>query len=71
LPEVRASYRDQPPQVQEDYEWEALFYLGVRAYEDGDVEETRRLWRQAKERTDTSVTLEYYLLEHEKKKFDR
>jgi hypothetical protein len=70
LPEVRASYQDQPPQVQEDYEWDVLFYAGVRAYEDGDVEGTRRLWRQAKERTVTSVTLEYYLLEHEKKKLD-
>lgn len=71
LSEVRASYRDLAPQVQEDYEWQALFYAGVRAYEDGNVEETRRLWSQAKERTETSVSLEYYLLEHEKKKLDR
>jgi len=71
LQEVRASYRDKPPQVQEDCEWEALFYAGVRTYEDGDIEETRRLWRQAKDRTDTSVTLEYYLLAHERKKLDK
>jgi hypothetical protein len=71
LPEVRAAYRDKPPHTHDGYEWEALFYAGVRAYEDGDVEETRRLWGQAKERTISWVVLEYYLLEHEKKKLDR
>ncbi len=71
LPQVKASYRDQPPQVREDYEWQVLFYGGVGAYEQGDIDETRRLWRQAKDRTDTSVALEYYLLEHERKKLER
>jgi hypothetical protein len=70
LPEVRAAYRDKPPHTHDGYEWEALFYAGVRAYEDGDVEETRRLWGQAKERTMSWVVLEYYLLEHERKKLD-
>jgi hypothetical protein len=68
LPQVWSSYNDQPPKMPPSYEWEALFYAGVRAYEDGDIEETRRLWKQAKDRTDTSVVLEYYLLEHERKK---
>jgi hypothetical protein len=70
LPEVRASYRDQPTHTHVGYEWRALFYAGVRACENGELEETRRLWRQAKERTDTSVAMEYYLLEHERKKLD-
>jgi hypothetical protein len=71
LSQVQYGYKDQPPQGQASYEWEALFYAGVRAYEDGDVEETRRLWRQAKGRTETSVVLEYYLLEHEKRKLEK
>jgi len=71
LLQVQYGYKDQPPQGQASYEWEALFYAGVRAYEDGDVEETRRLWRQAKGRTETSVVLEYYLLEHEKRKLEK
>ena len=71
LPEVQASYRDEQPEHCEDYEWEALFYAGVRAYEEGDTAETRRLWGQAKERTCSWVTLEYYLLEHEKKKLNK
>jgi hypothetical protein len=68
LAEVQASYRDRPPQVRDSCEWQALFYAGVRAYEDGEIDETCRLWSQAKERTESWVTLEYYLLEHERKK---
>jgi hypothetical protein len=71
LPEVQASYRDEQPEDCEDYEWEALFYAGVRAYEDGDIGETHRLWSQAKERTESWVTLEYYLLEHERKRLGK
>ena len=68
LAEVQSSYIDQPPQLRRAYEWESLFYAGVRACEAGSIEETRRLWRQAKERTDISLVFEYYLLEHERKK---
>jgi len=68
LSEVRAGYSDKSPHTHNSYEWQALFYAGVRAYEDGDVEETRRLWNQAKERTRSWVILEYYLLEHERRK---
>ena len=69
--EVRDAFRNDPPQVQESYEWEILFYSGVQAYEQGDIDKTRRLWMQAKERKVTSVVYEYYLLEHERKNFDR
>lgn len=69
LPQVRAAYSDKPPHTHDSYEWAALFYAGVRAYEDGDIDETRRLWSQAKERTESWVVLEYYLLEHERKQF--
>jgi len=71
LPEVQASYRDEQPEDRENHEWEALFYAGVRAYEDGAIDETRRLWKQAKERTESWVTLEYYLLEHERKRLGK
>jgi hypothetical protein len=68
LPQVRAGYKDSPPHTHDGYEWKALFYAGVRAYEHGHIEETRRLWKKAHERTESWVVLEYYLLEHEKKK---
>jgi hypothetical protein len=66
--EVRNSFRKEPPQVQESYEWEILFYSGVRAYEQGDIDKTCKLWMQAKKRTVTSVVFEYYILEHERRK---
>jgi hypothetical protein len=66
--EVRDSFRKNPPQDQQSYEWLVLFYDGVRAYEQGDSDKTRQLWMQAKERTVTSVVFEYYILEHERKK---
>lgn len=71
LVEVRAGYRDKPPHTHDSYEWEALFYAGVRAYENGDLAETRRLWSQAKERARSWVVFEYYLLEHERKRLDK
>jgi len=71
LPQVRADYIDWPAHTHDGFEWEALFYAGVRAYEDGDLTETRRLWSQAKKRTHSWVVFEYYLLEHEKKELDK
>jgi len=65
LPEIQTAYTDEPPQIKQDYHWEALFYSGVRALEEGNIHETRRLWNQAEERTDSCVCLEYYLLKHE------
>jgi hypothetical protein len=71
LEQVREAYRDMPPHTHDSYDWTALFYAGVRAYEDGEIDETRRLWSQAKERTELWVVLEYYLLEHERTKLNR
>jgi len=71
LAEVQSSYKDQPPQVRTSYEWKSLFYAGVRAHKDGAIEETRRLFGQAKERTATSLVFENYLLEHERKMLGR
>jgi hypothetical protein len=71
LPQVQAGYSNEPLRTHNSYEWKALFYAGARAYEDGDIEETRRLWGQAKERTESWVVFEYYLLEHEKKNLDK
>lgn len=71
LEAVRAGYRDMPPRTQNSYEWQAVFYAGVRAYEDGDIEETRQLWSQAEQRPESLLVVEYFLLEHEKMKLDR
>jgi hypothetical protein len=70
LPQVQAGYKGRAPHTHDSFEWTALFYAGVRSYEDGHVEETRQLWNQAKERTVSWVVLEYYLLVHEKKKLN-
>jgi len=71
LAEVQSSCKDQPPQVRTSYEWMSLFYAGVRAHEDGAIEETRRLFGRAKERIATSLVFENYLLEHERKNLGR
>jgi hypothetical protein len=69
LEQVRAACLDvRPQQDREGAERKALFYAGVRACEDGNVEETRRLWAQAQAPTDREGELEYYLLVHEMKK---
>jgi len=46
----------------------ALFYGGVRAFEDGDPATARQLWAQIKAPSYSQCEFEYYLLEHEKKK---
>jgi hypothetical protein len=46
----------------------AQFYGGVRAYELGNHEETRRLWSQVRTPDKPQVELEYYILRHELKK---
>lgn len=71
LVDVQVSINDESPESRDDFEWEALFYAGVRSYEDGDVEETRRLWSQAKVRRHSWVTLEYYLLKHERENLNK
>lgn len=52
--------------LRERQQTQALFYAGVRAFEDGRVQETERLWRQVKEPENSLVELEYYLLKHER-----
>jgi hypothetical protein len=68
LPQVQASYSDKPFQSQRHGEMESAFYAGVRAYNDGKVDETRRLWAQVKDGPKQTLAFEHYLLEHEKKK---
>lgn len=67
LEDARAAYTSVPPQHRDGAEREALFYGGVRAYEEGKAEETRRLWSQVPVPTDQEGELEYYLLVHERK----
>lgn len=67
LSQVRASYANTQPQTRDSYDSSALFYAGVQAYQDGDIEQTRQLWDQVKDQTNTPSDLEYYLLKHEKK----
>jgi len=66
LSTVQASYADKPTDQRDHDDWQALFYARVRAREEGNIGETRRLWAQAKERTESWVVYEYYLLEHER-----
>jgi len=68
LEEVRAAYTDMRSQDRDGAEREVLFYAGVRAYEEGNVEETRRLWSQVPVPLDREGELEFYLLMHERKK---
>jgi hypothetical protein len=69
--ELRVAYTDMRPQERDGAERQALFYAGVRAYEEGKVEETRRLWSQVPAYTDRDGELEYYLLMHERKKLGK
>jgi hypothetical protein len=45
---------------------QALFYAGVRAFEDGDVAATAKLWERMGTPKNSLVELEYYLLTHER-----
>ena len=71
LPQVQASYSDKPPQSQRHGEMESWFYAGVQAYDDGNVDETRRLWAQVEDKPKQTLAFEHYLLEHERKKLDK
>ena len=68
LPQVQASFDDAPLQSQKHGKMLSLFYAGVQAYDVGKVDETRRLWRQVKERPKQTLVFEHYLLKHEIKK---
>ena len=54
--------------LQERQEIQALFYTGARAFEDGDVLETKRLWQQVKAPVNPLGELECYLLTHERER---
>jgi len=71
LSQVQASYNDAPLQSQKHGEMESLFYAGVQAYDEGKVDETRRLWAQVKDKPKQTLQFEHYLLEHEKKKLSK
>jgi hypothetical protein len=68
LEQLRTAYTDMRPQDRDGAERKALFYAGVRAYEEGKVEETRRLWSQVPEPINRDGELEYHLLLCERKK---
>lgn len=61
LPEIESAYSDVPLR-RERQETQALFYAGVRAFEEGNQRETARLWQQVKSPENSLVELEYYLL---------
>lgn len=71
LSQVQASYSDEPPKSQKHSEITSLFYAGVQAYDDGKVDEVRRLWAQIEDKPKQTLAFERYLLEHERKKFDK
>jgi hypothetical protein len=68
LSQVQSSYKAAPPQSQESYEIVSLFYAGVQAYDEGKVDETRRLWAQVKVKPKQTLVFEHYLLEHQRAK---
>ena len=68
LSQVQAGYGNQPTQAQRSYKLQLLFYAGVRAYGDGDIAETRRLWAQVGDGECNTLLFEYYLLKHERNK---
>jgi len=68
LGDVRGAYPSMQPQWRDDAECQALFYAGVRAFEEGKIEETRLLWSQAPGLIDREGQLEYYLMMHERTK---
>jgi hypothetical protein len=49
---------------------QALFYAGVRAFEDGRIDETTQLWQRMGAPENSLVELEYYLLTHERARLD-
>lgn len=71
LQEVQASYGDESPKSQKHGEMMSLFYAGVQAYDDGKVDETRRLWAQIADKPKQTLAFERYLLEHERKKLNK
>jgi hypothetical protein len=71
LPQVQADYSDRSPKSQKHYEMISLFYAGVQAYDDGRVDETRRLWAQVKDKPKQTLVFEHYLLEHERNKLNK
>jgi hypothetical protein len=68
LPQIEGEYmslRDERQQTQ------ALFYAGVRAFEEGNAGETARLWQQMSAPKNSLVELEYYLLVHERERLGK
>ena len=67
LPEIEAQQSD-VSLLREREQTQALFYAGVRAFEDGRIDETAHFWRRMGAPENSLVELEYYLLVHERKR---
>jgi hypothetical protein len=70
LPQIEAEY-SAVALFRERQQTQALFYAGVRAFEDGNAQETKRLWQQVKTPENSLVELEYYLLLHERERLSK
>jgi hypothetical protein len=70
LPEVEADYSD-TPLLRERRQTQALFYAGLRAFEEGNSKETEQLWQQVKPPENSLVELEYYLLSYERGRLNK
>ena len=70
LPQVESELSD-VPLLRERQQTQAYFYAGVRAAEQGDTAETRRLWNGITEPTNRLVELEYFLLVYERERLRR
>jgi hypothetical protein len=71
LAEMEAEYGREVPLLRERERTIALFYAGVRAFEEGDPQQTRRLWAQVKRPKNPLVELDYYLLVAERRRLNR
>jgi hypothetical protein len=70
LPQIESEYSD-VTLYREREQTQTLFYAGVRAFEEGNVEETERLWNQLKTPKNSLIELEYYLLLHERERLSK
>lgn len=67
LAEVETGYTN-VPLLKERRQSMALFYAGVRAFEEGNTQETMRLWTQVGKPRNSLVELEHYLLVAERER---
>lgn len=62
------NYTSSPQYI--DLKRHALFYAGVKGYEENNHEITLRLWRKVTSIEEPSLDLSYYIMEHERTRLE-